>query len=379
LRLSEYQSETARTDITPSGIGGEHILLLGLFGEAGSLLSALKKHLREKESFASYKAVVEEELGDCLWYLSSVCRRHGTSLQDLADEIARQTFPTSNNAPGSMTLAELQALVTPGMTKLVEFENELLRLGATAGKVLQLAQEKSRAVEYEAVLREMLLVIVHAAARGGVCLEKAVRQNLAKNRSRWPGSEPQYPPLFDIDMPDIEQIPRALRIEFRQYEQHNRVFIIQRCNGINIGDRLTDNHIDPDYYRYHDVFHIAYATHLGWSPVLRALFKVKRKSIPAIDDAQDGARAIIIEEGISTWIFGRAAGLRYFEGINSVDYSMLKSVQDFATGYEVEACKLWQWERAILDGFRIFRELRANHHGLVVADLNQHTLEFHPQ
>ena len=47
------------------------------------------------------------------------------------------------------------------------------------------------------------------------------------------------------------------------------------------------------------MFHFAHAVYLGWSPVLRALLKSKRKSDPRFDENQDGARAQIIEEGVS--------------------------------------------------------------------------------
>ncbi len=78
---------------------------------------------------------------------------------------------------------------------------------------------------------------------------------------------------------------------FKEKTIEGKSYVIQQCTGINIGDRLTDNRLEPDDYRFHDVFHLAYAAILGWSPVLRALFKVKRKSCPKIDENQDGARA----------------------------------------------------------------------------------------
>jgi hypothetical protein len=78
-----------------------------------------------------------------------------------------------------------------------------------------------------------------------------------------------------------------------------RRYVLQRCNGVLIGDRLSDNVAHADDYRFHDVFHYAYAAVLGWSPVTRALFRLRRKSDPAIDEAQDGARAVLIEEGAS--------------------------------------------------------------------------------
>ena len=39
-----------------------------------------------------------------------------------------------------------------------------------------------------------------------------------------------------------------------------------------------------------------------WSPTFRALIKQKRKSDPKVDDAQDGGRAIVVEEGLTAWV-----------------------------------------------------------------------------
>ena len=64
-----------------------------------------------------------------------------------------------------------------------------------------------------------------------------------------------------------------------------------RWNGVFIGDPLTDNMLDPDGYRFHDVFHFAHAAILHWSPTFRALIKHKRKDDPKVDEAQDGGRA----------------------------------------------------------------------------------------
>ncbi|MEY8789853.1 hypothetical protein AB9K27_16585 [Klebsiella quasipneumoniae] len=64
---------------------------------------------------------------------------------------------------------------------------------------------------------------------------------------------------------------------FKEISVSNKKYVIQQCQGVNIGDRLTDNKKDKDDYRFHDVFHICYAVHLGWSPVLRALLHLKRE------------------------------------------------------------------------------------------------------
>ena len=43
-----------------------------------------------------------------------------------------------------------------------------------------------------------------------------------------------------------------------------------KSGGFLLGDRLTDNHLPEDDYRFHDVFHLAFAAVLGWSPTTRA-------------------------------------------------------------------------------------------------------------
>ena len=82
IGLDEYQAFTTRTDRNDkAGADGLGFVLLGLFGEVGSLLSALKKKQRDKDAFAAYHDEVIEELGDALWYLvciSVVSRRRGS-------------------------------------------------------------------------------------------------------------------------------------------------------------------------------------------------------------------------------------------------------------------------------------------------------------
>ena len=161
---------------------------------------------------------------------------------------------------------------------------------------------------------------------------------------------------FDSDFEKEEQLPREFAIRVnerasgRSYLQWNEVFI---------GDPLTDNIADLDGYRFHDVFHLAHAAILHWSPVVRALIKHKRKSKPEYDENQDSGRAIVVEEGLTAWLFSKAKELDFFEGHNRVSLGILKTVNEFVVGYEVSKCPLKLWERAILDGYTVFRQLKA--------------------
>jgi len=70
--------------------------------------------------------------------------------------------------------------------------------------------------------------------------------------------------------------------------------------------------------------------------------------------------------------------LNFYENIPSVDYRLLKSIQDFVRGYEVERCALWLWEEAILQGFRAFRFLKQNRKGVLALDLNARKVSIAP-
>jgi hypothetical protein len=190
--------------------------------------------------------------------------------------------------------------------------------------------------------------------------------------------ERRYPARTDSQLPFNERLPSRFRIFIEEHTVTGKTYVLQKRNGVIIGDRLTDNKAEKDDYRFHDVFHIAYAVHLGWSPVLRTLFRIKRKSRADLDENEDGARAVLIEEGIATFIFGRALERGLFAGLEHLDYDLLKLVSDFVRGFEAEACSLWQWERAILDGFEVFRALKEHRRGYVTADLDAHTLRFEP-
>ena len=110
--------------------------------------------------------------------------------------------------------------------------------------------------------------------------------------------------------------------------------------------------------------------------MIRDLLRCKRKSSPELDENQDGARAVIIEEAISALVFSRAKHAHYFEGARQVDYDLLKSIAEFVRGYEVEVVPVWQWERAILEGFRVFHRLKSQHGGHVALSLTRRTLQY---
>ncbi|MFN0190550.1 MAG: nucleoside triphosphate pyrophosphohydrolase family protein [Aestuariivirga sp.] len=378
LTVQDYVAQAQSTD-QRSDSGSLTFPLLGLFGEAGSLLSEVKKKHRDRASYVGYAGAVVEELGDVLWYLTAVAARGGLALSDIAANLRRDRSDWEWTGDKKLTFASLQPEIMPLLTgPTAAFEQTLLRLAGEVG-LLVTDVEATRLSNNQSALAGHLIAIlrtlIQAANEAGVTLEAAAVQNLSKIFDRWP-RERVYPAPLDEHAEPEEQLPRYLRVDVFERNVRGRTYVFQRCNGINIGDRLTDNAMTDDDYRYHDVFHYAYVAVLGWSPVIRALFRVKRKSDPKIDEAQDGARAILIEEGVTTWIFGQAVNLELFANMKrgELPFDLLKHVRQFVEGYEAEQCPLWLWEDAILEGYAAFRFLRQHRRGRIYIDMTNHRL-----
>jgi NTP pyrophosphatase (non-canonical NTP hydrolase) len=381
LTIDQYQKLSQGTDRTVGkGTPSLDFPLLGLFGEIGSLLSELKKKQRDTVSYYGYEESVVEELGDVLWYFSNLATRAGIVLSEMALQIqANADGRRRDRHKGDLMFAALQPALKPtGPGDQEAFEATLMRLAGEAGKLVaafSAGRINRNSDLLSAHMSSIFRALINAANEAHVSLGEAAHRNLRKTSDRWPEKR-IHPALFDADHDAAEQIPRRIKMQIFERKVKNRTYVFLRCNGINIGDRLTDNKLETDDYRFHDVFHVSYAAILGWSPVMRALFRVKRKSRPELDEAEDGARAILIEEGISTWVFNHATRLNYFENLESLDYGLLKAVRELVSGYEAERCPLWLWEEAILRGYQVFRQFRKYRSGTVIADLTKRTITF---
>lgn len=375
--LQAYQLAAAGTDQRRAdGLG---FPLLGLFGEVGSLLSEAKKKHRDEASYLGYEASVLEEFGDVLWYLAAVAQRCHLSLADIANNVGRSLSDWDTGPAPALSFTKLQAAPTSARAAPTPaYERTLLRLASEVGQLLaehEAGRLEGNAAAISGRLVAIFRTLIQAANEAGISLERAALGNLAKIHDRWP-EDRRFAEHFDAAFPIEERLPQQLQIEVFERSVAGSNYVFQRCNGINIGDRLTDNIMTPDDYRFHDVFHYAYAAVLGWSPVVRALFRLKRKSMPQFDEGQDGARAVLIEEGVSTWIFGQAKQLNFFADIqpNGLSLSLLKTVRQFVSGFEPHRCPLWMWEEAILQGYTAFRYLKQHRRGLVCLDGEARTL-----
>ena len=379
LTLASYQRRAQQTDQLRSIDSGLAFPLLGLFGETGSLLSEVKKKQRDPIAYIGYQESVREEFGDVLWYLAALADRAQLSLSELAVNLDRTLVNWHSASAEQLTFQAIEEISgDPASSPSSAFERTLLRLAAEVG-LLMTDHSAGRLDQNRSALKGRLIAILRtlrqAAHEAGITLEEAACENLKKISDRWPPCRiPQ--PLFDRKFPVHEQLPRLIVVEITEIEINGRKMARLIHDGQPLGDPLTDNRSDDDDYRFHDVFHLAYAAYLGWSPMLRRMLKVKRKSDPSVDEIQDGARAILIEEGITTWIFNHAQRLKLFSEMTSLDYGLLKSIRRFVSGYEAEACPLWLWEEAILQGYSVFRAICKHRGGRITASLNERSIRF---
>jgi hypothetical protein len=362
--IGDYVRLVEPTDKMPLDV---RPVLFGLFGEVGGIMAAAKKHHREGAIFVGYRAAVVEEFGDTLWYMAALCRRLNVSVEEIFHKAISGDDYVAVLAASDVESGSLAKILMP--KQVAALDDALQGLGNAAAKLLQMSEEDFD----EAELVTFADRYIKALQVSGVSFGEVARTNLTKTRGRFLSADPATLPTFDSKFESEEQLPRKFEIEITQRKSGQSYL---RWQGVFVGDPLTDNIGDPDGYRFHDVFHFAHAAILHWSPVFRALIKQKRKSDKKIDEAQDGGRAIVVEEGLTAWIFSRAKELNFFENKSSVSFDMLKTIGGFVKGYEVEECPLSLWERCILDGYSVFREVRRNKGGLVIGDRDARTIEY---
>lgn len=359
MNLDEYQKRAfATAQIDWGDPRKRHIPTFGVVGELGSLTSELKKTLRDGKAYTDGTRNVVEEFGDLLWYVGAVASRHQLYLQALADSVPRVEVPRG-------PFGHIYAMVS-AFARLVAVAPDL-------GTDLTRAERRRVARALGQALRATLLAI----GRERLDLGAVLRQNLRKVTGVF-GPEVIRPArCFDASFPTYERLPRSIGVQFLERERGpGRLEIVLRINDINIGDRLTDNAKDDDGYRFHDAFHLAYAAVLGWSPVVRATLRCKRKSDSHVDEVQDGARAAIVEEAIAQTVFNYARGHTMLEGLARIDNGILKLIQRMVRGLEVSRCAPHEWQRAILVGFEAFRALKRNRGGWLVLDAETQRLTY---
>lgn len=221
--------------------------------------------------------------------------------------------------------------------------------------------------ELEEELGDVLWYLSALANKNKLSLQEIAQNNKDKSTSLFDEGKVR---IFDKKFPKDEQLLRKFDINFIVKDKRVKM----KMDNCFIGNAITDNSYNDDYYRYHDVFHLAYAAVLGWSPVIRKMLKRKRKSNKKIDEIEDGGRAAVIEEAISILLFSsREDNNNYKDSINS---KTMKTILSMVKGLEVEKCTAQDWKKAILLGYDIFDKLAGNKGGKLCINLDKREIIF---
>ena len=70
-------------------------------------------------------------------------------------------------------------------------------------------------------------------------IAEAASLNVSKIHSRWP-EQRTYSPLFDEGFDALEQFPRKITMHIFERKRGDKTYVIQQCNGLNVGSALTD-------------------------------------------------------------------------------------------------------------------------------------------
>jgi hypothetical protein len=253
-------------------------------------------------------------------------------------------------------------------------------------------------------LGDLLWYAAALATACGLDLEDIAQANLRRTQDRYPRQDTEADcgnlPVFDAAYPARERFPRRLVVAVaervlpsgRLAAELTLVSAVPNAFpdgpvtiggkphgfrvGAELGDPLTDNTRRLDAYRFHDAIHLGFLAVLGWSPTMRALLRLKRKSSAEADECEDGARAIFAEEGLAAVLSRLAAGRTRFLSTTSIDGSVIEVARAAATGLEAEAVPGWLWQSAIHQGFRAMYLLAENGGGYLVADLDTRELAY---
>lgn len=233
-------------------------------------------------------------------------------------------------------------------------------------------------------LGDVLWYLASAASKFGFDLNTIAAMNLRKTRESWSGRLVGHQPIgepyqYDDQFPAHEQFERKFSVQLIQLKDGNKLKVRAICNGKQMGEDLTDNAYEGDGYRFHDVFHLACIAGLGWSPVSRRNLGRKRRSNPLIDEVEDGGRAIVIEEGVSALVFSYAISHSWLEGVSAVDHDLLRMIKNMTAHLEVSRASIGDWERTILMGYDVWREIMQYRGGVVDLDLDKRLIATHPR
>lgn len=402
------------------------IALYGLVGEIGSVVAAVKKKILAEDGESAWDQPndeIKEELGDALWYVFALAQVLNDSPFDIlanniellrheidgANERAQKIGAALDPSAKDAFLAAAKSFPSADDYRFDDYQKLAFKTARTDGHVLlevclavlwQLGAELLRSTlpKIEISLNKNVADRPANTSLGGITWHLCALASLYhlsmddvvafnRNKVRFRSERGNPTPLHDDSRDPKEQFPREFDVAFVPVgPRKSRMYV----DGKPLGDDITDNAYKDDGYRFHDVLHLAFIAHLGWSPVVRGFMKRKRKSQnDMVDEVEDGGRAQVVEELVIKAIHSEGERQAQLTGRCSVDgpdrlfpdrslitFQLLKTLRTYVQDLEVWKNTFWEWENAVFEGCEIFSALRRAKQGTVHVDLGRRKLTF---
>ena len=162
MSLQGYQRAIESTDMLPRD--DFQLVMLGLFGEVGSLMAVPKKRYREGDAFPGHVSTLVEEFGDVLWYFTTLCRRLDREVSVIIHN-TRQPCAQMLEAPFSIDQA-------------------LLNLGRCTGKLIDI-NIADASIQINRALNDFAYHYIQALRTAGVDLSDIIDSNWNKVTGRF--------------------------------------------------------------------------------------------------------------------------------------------------------------------------------------------------
>ena len=405
------------------------IIASGLIGEFGSVASTFKKHLlhQDKLELTPYSIQkIGEELGDFLWYLVALSNHYRFDLGKdvLAGGLSKlpDRFQQEQTEETHIRLEDLDARVkkifkkdlakkksriakdfdtyqqvaaqtqlskdTVQMTKVCisEISRFVARLTRNSlEKKTHRELYKIGPVQTLSCIQDIMWSVSIIAEIQGLSLGALAQRNVEKTREIYPKREVRSKlTTADTEFPPHEQFPEKFNMQIVDLGgSKSRMY----WNGRPLGNDVNDNSYVIDGYRFHDVLHLTFVAHLGWSPVIRGFLRRKRKSHPEIDEIEDGARAQLVDELVINMMHTEAVRLKKARWQPGEEASLFPEDEHFSSDFgsalrhlvrdlEVKEIKHWEWEKAAHKAFAIYEKLRKCQEGTLTIDRKSGSIEF---
>lgn len=437
--FASYQKDAAQTIHGKFRDQSDQIAsMLGLASETGSILDSYKRYLRDAIDLNLNREFLRVELGDLLWYVAVVATACGLSMAQIANaNLARvrarykRKFPSKTADIGCRV--PLQTTAPTDIAKdFASYQFEASRfselnlrgpdsliaplcgLAAKAGSILGFLRDEAALFDLRAEkkfflteLGDLLWYLSAVATASNLNLGDIAQDNLVRARDLYPVSGRPLTELFKtlprLNEPHIpeERFPRRILVKFEEETSQQghpvakQTIVYAEPNafpsgqimregkkpqgfaiGRPLGNQTDDNSRRADGYRYHDAIHMGFMAVLGWSPTMRSLLRLKRKSESDTDRTEDGARAEYTEEGLAAILARLAPRCMDFQGESAVNGEIIDTAQALVQDTEVQSLPGWLWRRAISQGFVAMHQLTENRGGYLLADLDARTLTY---